>query len=108
MTWEGPDRRSGEEFEEILKRLNNIEIQCGIIATEVRLNHKAFRESESEMKRFNDRIEDTLYGNGHPGLKTKVEALKHVEADIDSLKRSRWIFAGGAAVLCWIANLFIR
>jgi hypothetical protein len=56
-----------------------------------------------------DRLEETVYGNGRPGLTTRVSVLETKVDDIDEIKtrlsrveKSIWIATGAIAVLEFI------
>lgn len=75
-------------YEKVLERLLAIEIQGAKIETKLDGNHKAFRDFEAEIKAVNHRLEATVYGNGKPGLTSRMdakdEALKSVAKEMAS------------------------
>lgn len=94
------------EYQEIMKRLTDIEIQGATLAQKLDSNHKAFRDSENESRKIIDKLNETIYGNGHPGLTTKIEGMKDVPARVKILERDKWFVAGGAGVVGWLVSLF--
>ena len=101
--WDKIERRKvNSEYQEILKRFNDIEIQIAIATTEAKNSHKAFRDFEQEIKVANKKFENTLTGNGHPqdGLIYKVELNTNFRS---FWERFGWlILAGFAGVPCTI------
>lgn len=79
MIWNGEERRKGNQ--DILSRLGDMELQIERISGEIRSSHKAFRDFEQETRELNKKIVTTVYGNGQPGLTTKVNAVENLGKD---------------------------
>ena len=96
-------------YEKVLERLLAIEIQGAKIETKLDGNHKAFRDFEVEMKEINSRMRNTVYGNGHPGLVTKVESIASLKQWLqDHSKNDAYFFTTIIGLLLFImGRLFI-
>jgi hypothetical protein len=56
------------EYDNIMNRLGDIEIQAAKIEQIVTSSHKAFKESEARASEILEKHNSTLYGNGKHGL----------------------------------------
>ena len=74
------------DTEKILSRLTSIDIALATMTQQIQNNHKAFRDSENRTENLHNKIIETLYGNGKPGLTTNVET------NFQSMKQLNAIF----------------
>lgn len=80
MNYDGKERRSvNQEYQEIMKRLLELDISNATILQEVRSNQKASKESECEFRKMLERINHTVYGNGNEGHATRIDRLEIAE-----------------------------
>ena len=103
MSYEGPERRQmSHEHQEIMKRLGDIELQIAVGVTESKNSHRAFRDFEAETKKTNQKLEETLNGNGHPENGLIYKNHKNTEFRL-FWERFGWlILAGFAGVPCTV------
>ena len=74
-------RKMPSESSQILTKLNDIEVQVATLTSKFESSHKAFRDFEAEIKEINHRIYTTIYGNGQPGLTTKINGIETLSKD---------------------------
>ena len=81
MTWDGNERRKMSDLQEIISKLDDLKIDVALLASKTDSTHKAFRAFEMKTKETNKKLELTIYGNGHPGLTTKMNAVEELGKD---------------------------
>ena len=86
MSYDGPERRSMNDTKEIFSRLNAIDINLGVANTKLDNMHKEKNATYQQIHEMLEKHNDTLYGNGKPGLThhvTRIEELgKHIDEHI--------------------------
>ena len=106
--WNGPERRKDSLL---------VENALGEIKTElVRINQFIDNETRRRNEDYNrhqnslEKHEGTLYGNGNPGLTTKIKAIESIEDDLKShTNTDRWMFGVITTLLLAIfGRVFIK
>lgn len=85
---------------------NAIIIKLEAIRLEMASNHKSFREFADEMKKIQDKIQDTVYGNGHAGLVTKISGIEDVKNDVKWQGRILYMALGAMALIDFYFRVF--
>ena len=79
--WDGKERRKLTEFQEVMSRLDDLKLDLAVLSSKADGTHKSFRAFEEESKERNKKLELTIYGNGHAGLTTKINAVEQLGED---------------------------
>ena len=82
-----------KDYSDILSRIGDLEIQIALIGTKFDSSHRNFRDFQFEIMELNTKITNTLYGNGQPGLTTKVSNLDGIRNEIRYHSTTdKWVF----------------
>jgi len=76
LMWDGTERRKDNQ-----DALLRIELNLERLSGEMRSSHKAFRDFQLSTEELNKKVITTLYGNGQPGLTTKINAVENLGHD---------------------------
>ena len=89
MTWTGPERRK-EALE------NMTELMLGVLEIKTKLEnlHGKVNNSLERIEGLLARHSETLYGNGHSGLTSKIDKMEDIKESLQSHQRSdnKWFF----------------
>ena len=117
MNPNGPERRKLPEQcqVEIRTLLNELEFSISLLSHKFDASHKAFRDFESEARLRNDKLDDLIHGNGRPGMKADVEALKLIPPEVRLLSERQRLsdirqafWTGGVIVLVFIIKFIFK
>lgn len=88
---DGYERR--KDYLNVDARLSEIDIKLAILINQTEANHKSIRESVQRNENEINKHDVTLFGNGHPGLTSKIERLKDLKDSMDShILTDKWMF----------------
>ena len=107
-SWDGKtERRSmNPEYQEIMKRLGDIDINIAVAATESKNSHKAFRDFESKIEERNKRVDDTIYGPS--GLVSRFNQIDIIKSSQDShASWDKWLFGTLITIVMFILGKVI-
>lgn len=100
----GERRKMSREYQEILEKLHNIDIRLELNTQKIDQNHKSNKDSQASIFEIIEKITKTIYGNGHPGLTTRINSVEKLEIDFKShIISDRWF--GGIMVTVLLAIL---
>lgn len=90
--WDGVDRRKSDRYYgEILSKLHDIEIKLELNVQKTDSNHKITREFQAEVIKSNEKVNQAIWGNGKPGIVSKIETVESLEKDLyDHAKNDFW------------------
>lgn len=102
--WIGEERRSmNPEYQEIMKRLGDIDINIAVAATESKNSHKAFRDFEFKIDERNKRVDETIYGPN--GLVSKFNQIDSLKKEQDShASWDKWLFGTVISLIVFIVG----
>lgn len=119
--YRGPERRSlnvdlislqrllDKEFEKSRERFHEFEISIEYLKQKMDEMHKDKREFNERMSGMLQKHNETIYGNGHEGLTTKVSAIKALREELSNHSNvDRWMFGTVIVILLFIlGKMFI-
>jgi len=82
MSWDGNERRKGGSgLEKIKDDIVDIHTKVVLLVNKVDANHESLRKTINSMEELLKKHNETIFGNGQPGLKTKVSSLESMKQD---------------------------
>ena len=80
-----------KDYPDLSKRLLDLDIAVNVLSTKVEQSHKDNHRWRDEVMALTTKHSTTLYGNGQPGLTTKIDSLKTLAEEFkDHSENDRW------------------
>lgn len=71
-------------MEDMSNKIASMEIDIKLLINIVEANHKSMRETTDRLSALIEKHNKTLYGNGNPGLTTKIGAIDEIFKSMNS------------------------
>lgn len=72
-----------DDLTKIYERLNQIEINQGVQGNKIDNLHAKFNYISEELADKLKKHDETIYGNGHPGLTSKIKDIQKISEDLN-------------------------
>ena len=101
---DGKERRKVEiDLSQMKEDIAEIHESVALLINTVEANHKSIRQSVDRITGLAEKHNDTLYGNGSPGLTSKIQGIFQLgEAQKDHNTQDKWLFSTVIGLLLFV------
>ena len=98
----GERRKVNNDLNQIMARLNSIDISIGVLGNKVENLHSKINSQNGDVKERLEKHDHTLYGNGKPGLTHHVNRIDDLDGKINfHIMTDRWFYSIVIGLLGW-------
>lgn len=110
MIWDGKERRKlNPQYTDIKERLHSIELSIGLVTEKLQNLHDSKNTSHERIYETLNKHSETLYGNSHEGLTSKVSSVSEFKKALEShIISDRWMYGFIITILLAILGKLIH
>lgn len=112
MNIDPPDerRRDYKKIDDLIERFSDVEIKLALLINQSAADHKSLRESVQRNENQLHKHDETLFGNGHPGLTSRIERINDLRDAVDAhITTDKWLFTTVIGLLVVIlGKIFVQ